>query len=172
MDLNIAADIEVFTPDNKQYTKLSALCITAAGRSAFSFQVSAKHDAHVALMSTNDTTDSLYEIVIGGWGNNKTCIRLGMQQSCKESHIGPVLNGDTYIPFWVSWVNGTISLGQSDIVNKNLWMEFSHSTPFPVNFLAVMTGFGSTGNWKFINGSYRLKYVFTNFVMLTVFICR
>lgn len=106
MDLNIAADIEVFTPDNEQYTKLSALCITAAGRSAFSFQVSAKHDAHVALMSTNDTTDSLYEIVIGGWGNSESCIRLGMQQPCKESHIGPVLNGDTYIQCTILGIMG------------------------------------------------------------------
>uniref|UniRef100_A0A8W8LAY1 Sushi domain-containing protein n=1 Tax=Magallana gigas TaxID=29159 RepID=A0A8W8LAY1_MAGGI len=109
-----ATDIELFTADDKQYVELSPYCITAANRSAFSFQVLAKDNAHVALMSTDNTAGPLYEIVIGGWGNKVSCIR-------------------------------------SETVNQTKLIEFTHTNPYPVNFLAVMTGFGSTGNWKFIN---------------------
>lgn len=132
--------------------KLSPYCITAADRSEFSFQVSAQNDAHVALMSTDNTADPLYEIVIGGWNNTKSCIRLGKQQECKTLYCGPVVYSDTYTQFWVSWVNGVISLVRSETVNQIVLMEFNHATPYPVNFLSVMTGFGSTGKWKFING--------------------
>lgn len=150
--IHVATDIEVFTADDKHYVKLSQKGITAADRSAFSFQVSAHHDAHVALMSRDNTEDPLYEIVIGGWRNTKSCIRLGKQQQCKATYSGPVVNNDTYTQFWVSWVNGVISLGRSVTVNQCVLMEYTHTTPYPVNFLAVMTGFGSTGKWKLNNG--------------------
>lgn len=150
--LLVATDIELFTADDQQYVELSPYCITAANRSAFSFQVSAQHDAHVALMSTDNTAGLLYEIVIGGWGNTKSCIRLAKQQECKNTYLGPVVNSYTYTHFWVSWANGVISLGRSETVNQTKLIEFTHTNPYPVNFLAVMTGFGSTGNWKFING--------------------
>ncbi|XP_052675027.1 uncharacterized protein LOC128156779 [Crassostrea angulata] len=146
-----ATDIELFTADDQQYVELSPYCITAANRSAFSFQVSAQHDAHVALMSTDNTAGPLYEIVIGGWGNTQSCIRLGKQQECKRTYFGPVVNSYTYTHFWVSWANGVISLGRSETVNQTKLIDFTHTDPYPVNFLAVMTGFGSTGNWKFIN---------------------
>lgn len=150
--LHVATDIELFTADDKQYVELSPYCITAVNRSAFSFQVSAQHDAHVALMSTDNTAGPLYEIVIGGWGNTGSCIRLEMQQQCKATYDGPVVNSNTYTHFWVSWANGVISLGRSETVNQTKLIDFTHTDPYPVNFLAVMTGFGSTGNWKFING--------------------
>lgn len=150
--IHVATDIEVFTADDEHYVKLSPKGITAADRSAFSFQVSAHHDAHVALMSRDNTTYPLYEIVIGGWGNTKSCIRLGKQQQCKATYYGPVVNSDTYTQFWVSWINGVISLGRSVTVNQCVLMEYTHTTPYPVNFLAVMTGFGSTGKWKLNNG--------------------
>lgn len=150
--LLVATDIELFTADDKHYVELSPYCITAVNRSAFSFQVSAQHNAHVALMSTDNTAGPLYEIVIGGWGNTISCIRLAKQQECKRTYFGPVVNSYTYTHFWVSWANGVISLGRSETVNQTKLIEFTHTNPYPVNFLAVMTGFGSTGNWKFING--------------------
>ncbi|XP_061164284.1 sushi, von Willebrand factor type A, EGF and pentraxin domain-containing protein 1-like isoform X2 [Saccostrea echinata] len=70
-----AVDIEVSTADNRKYVKLSTHCIVAAGRSFYTFQVKAKNDAHIALMSEDDDARPLYEIVIGGWGNKKSCIR-------------------------------------------------------------------------------------------------
>jgi hypothetical protein len=132
--------------------KLSPYCIAAKERSFYTFQVKAKNDAHIALMSADDDTKPLYEIVLGGWGNSKSCLRIAKQSTCKSTYYGSVLSQTAYKPFWVSWINSRITVGLGDTVDQTTVMEYHHSTPYPVNFFAVMTGWGSTGQWIFKNG--------------------
>ncbi|XP_056009539.1 uncharacterized protein LOC130051548 [Ostrea edulis] len=146
-----AASIEVSTGNNQRYVKLSRFCITAKERSFYTFKVKATNDAHIALMSADDDTKPLYEIVLGGWGNSKSCLRTRKQSSCKSTHQGGVVSGTTYKSFWVSWINSRITVGLEDIVDQNAVMEYYHATPYSVNFFAVMTGWGSTGHWIFKN---------------------
>ncbi|XP_061164283.1 uncharacterized protein LOC133173312 isoform X1 [Saccostrea echinata] len=146
-----AVDIEVSTADNRKYVKLSTHCIVAAGRSFYTFQVKAKNDAHIALMSEDDDARPLYEIVIGGWGNKKSCIRTGKQLPCLSTYQQTVLSQTAYRLFWVSWIGGYIVVGEGDVVNKNVFMSYHHSNPYHVNFFAVMTGWSSSGQWKFSN---------------------
>ncbi|XP_062614995.1 uncharacterized protein LOC134276738 [Saccostrea cucullata] len=146
-----AVDIEVSTADNRQYVKLSTYCIIAAGRSFYTFKVKAKNDAHFALMSDDDDTRPLYEIVIGGWNNRKSCIRTGKQLPCLSTYSQTVLSQAAYRSFWVTWIGGNIVVGEGDTINVNGIMSYHHSSPYPINFFAVMTGWGASGHWKFNN---------------------
>ena len=147
-----AGNIDITTFDDKKYVELSRHCFTAADRSSWSFKVKASNDAHVALMSTQNLSDPLYEIVLGGWRNNKSCIRLKRQVDCLSPHYGAVLNNETYSLFWISWANGRISVGLFEVVGENTIMTYQHSNPYDVHFLAIMTGFRSAGEWRIPNG--------------------
>ena len=147
-----AGNIDIATLDDKKYVELSRHCFTAADRSSWSFKVKASNDAHVALMSTQNLSDPLYEIVLGGWSNNKSCIRLKPQGHCLSPRYGAVLDNETYSLFWISWANGRISVGLLEVVGENTIMTYQHSNPYDVRFLAIMTGFGSAGEWRIPNG--------------------
>ncbi|XP_062614981.1 uncharacterized protein LOC134276726 [Saccostrea cucullata] len=143
--------IEILTQDDMQYVKLSTHCITAAERSFFTFEVKAIHNAHFALMSADDDNEPLYEIVLGGWENSISCIRLKKQGICYGTELDQVLQESSFKTFWVYWLNGNITVGLGNTHDGNIFMNYFHSTPYPVKYFAVMTGFGSTGHWKFKN---------------------
>ncbi|XP_062615001.1 uncharacterized protein LOC134276742 [Saccostrea cucullata] len=149
--IRASAIIEVLTEDDTQYIKLSTHCITAAERSFFSFEVKAKNDAHFALMSADDDNEPLYEIVLGGWTNTKSCVRVEKQGTCYGTKQAQVLQESSFKTFWVYWLNGNITVGLGNIRDGNVFLKYYHSTPYPVNYFSVMTGYGSTGHWKFTN---------------------
>lgn len=43
---------------------------------SFTFTVTCSNDAHLALTSAAEDTDTMYEVFIGGWKNQASAIRL------------------------------------------------------------------------------------------------
>ncbi|XP_056001828.1 coadhesin-like [Ostrea edulis] len=138
------------TPNAYSYHSISRYGITCAGKDYVTFRVRACNDAHVALMTYDRDSGPLYEIVIGGWGNGKCCMRKGKQGHCYRQYSGRVLSCSGYNYFWVGWGGSRIRLGKGTTYGSSTLLDFSDSS-IKVNYIAVSTGWGSTGSWEFSN---------------------
>lgn len=151
------SSIHVTTANDYHYHYLHDLGMDVTGHTSFTFNVKACHDAHIAL-SQDKGVDSrnTYEIVIGGWSDQQSVIR-----DCKQcahmdtqNRIPHPLSCSQYRPFWVSWANNIIRVGHGNIVGKSQFMMWNDTAPHEVNYVAVATGFGSSGEWDITVGNY------------------
>lgn len=130
--------------------------IDTTGHYSFTFDVMACNDAHIALSRDKIDTANTYEIVIGGWSDSQSVIR-----DCKQcahmdtaAHQNHPVDCSQYRSFWVSWTNNIIKVGKGHDVGKNRFLIWNDTSPHDVNYVAVATGFGATGIWKFERSSY------------------
>lgn len=117
------------------------------------------NDAHVGLFpgGTPDmATDLMYEIVIGGWSNTKSIIRNKKQGFGKVSASGRYLNCSEFIQFWISWNDGIIQVGQGHEIGGNVFLRWEDPVPYAVNYIAISSYNGVTGEWIFGNGKCSL----------------
>ncbi|XP_046564874.1 uncharacterized protein LOC124273644 [Haliotis rubra] len=120
------------------------------GATSFKFKVRASNDAHVALLQDDGVTDRyIYEIVIGGWRNTQSVIRTGMQHDNRVTARHRPLSATRFRDFWISWDSGVISVGTGTAVGAGRFMSWRDPSPHPVRYIAVSTGWGSTGVWRF-----------------------
>ena len=114
------------TTNNYSYKKLGSIL----NEDHVFISVLANNDAHIALGETTGHNDKHYEIVLGGWGNNKSVIRSQNQGSnlveVNEKIFGDGMrNGLTYEYYDVINRNGTFSNTpfKTEIVNNtiNYW---------------------------------------------------
>nr|XP_034300802.1 uncharacterized protein LOC117681272 [Crassostrea gigas] len=135
--------IEISSGD-KTYIQLSTYCIQATGKRYVDFSVNASTDVHVALMTDDlstprDDYSQFYEIVIGGWNNERSCIR-ALKESCTETNSSGILNSLKFVQLWISWENDDIRFGRgSKTVHGEPIVSHHQSIPYNVNYLAVMT---------------------------------
>lgn len=47
-----------------------------------------------------------------------------------------ILDDTKFMPFWLSWANGTVKLGRGKVVGENGVLEYKDPLPLPVNYLA------------------------------------
>ncbi|XP_052062057.1 uncharacterized protein LOC127702080 isoform X2 [Mytilus californianus] len=142
-------ELRIKTPNLYKYKLLSnnGIVIGNPVRDSITFKVKADNDAHIALMSSNNENDPLYEIVLGGWGNTQSVIRDRKQGGHLALHRGRVLNSNEYRTFTIKWNNGRIRVENE--LKKKL-MEWTDTTnPYKIRNVGVSTGWGSTGYWSF-----------------------
>lgn len=126
--------------------------LSVTGKTSITFEVMACNDAHIALSETKgDDSHNTYEIVIGGWADSQSVIRTFKQGPHMDTaaHQNHPVDCHKYMPFWISWANGVITVGKGNTVGQNTFMTWKDPHPHPVNYVAFATGFGSTGKWKF-----------------------
>ncbi|XP_033127356.1 uncharacterized protein LOC117125080 [Anneissia japonica] len=113
----------------------------------FEFSVRASNDVHIALSSQNRDLNSMYEIVIGGWGNTRSVIRRCKQCTNRVSYrSSDFLDLHEYRHFWIQFDDGVISVGY---VGKAAFMTYTDPSPFEINFVGYSTGWGSNGSFLF-----------------------
>ncbi|XP_076109301.1 uncharacterized protein LOC143078283 isoform X1 [Mytilus galloprovincialis] len=137
------------TPNLYKYIPLTDNGIAMGNpvRQSIRFKVKANNDAHVALMSSNNPNDPLYEIVLGGWGNTQSVIRDRKQGGQLAVYRGRVLNSHEFRTFTIKWSNARIRV--EDESGKKL-MEWTDTTnPYTIRNIGISTGWGSTGIWSF-----------------------
>ncbi|KAJ1522772.1 hypothetical protein ONE63_001928 [Megalurothrips usitatus] len=139
------ANHEVETPDRMDYTFLP---VTAG---SILFKVQAANDAHIALTTTPDDGEPLYEIFIGGWQNAKSAIRKNKQKPDVAVVDTPaVLSASEPRGFWMRWTHGDLAVGtEGSAVPFLTWKD---PEPFGIGYYGIRTGWGATGTWYLEDG--------------------
>ena len=122
------------------------------------FSVKACNDAHIGLQAVENEHDhDLYEIVLAGWANTQSVIRTFQQQKPAEvTEATPkLLDCKKMKPFWISWINGDIVVGEGHEIGQKPFMKYAPTptTKYEINFMSIYTGYGSKGDWSFIKQS-------------------
>jgi hypothetical protein len=121
---------------------------------AVTFSVMAGNDAHVGFFSETMESSELYEIVIGGWGNSQSVIRACGQ--CDNEVVladyAP-LDGGEYRQFWADAVDGLVRVGEGSTVGQNTLLEWQDPDHHIAEYVGVMTGWGSGGDWEVCTAS-------------------
>ncbi|XP_061710918.1 uncharacterized protein LOC133520493 [Cydia pomonella] len=136
------AEEHIVTGDNIQYQYYPI------SSTSLHFKVRARNDVHVGLTSGPQDSDPMYEIVIGGWANSKSVIR---KRCClpperDEVQTPEILDDAGFRTFWMSWDKGNVMAGREGETSP--FLKWQDPNPFPVSYLGVHTGFGSSGTWK------------------------
>ena len=115
------------------------------------FNVRAKNDAHLGFFS--ESQDKLYEIVIGGWTNSNSAIRSFIPSENNEvkDPTPSILNSNEDRPFWADAKDGLIRFGRGNIIGNDIVLSWQDNQPLDPSYVGFMTGWGSSGIWKYRN---------------------
>jgi len=137
---------DFFSPNNQRYLMKNH----PLGKSkSVTFSVIANNDAHVGFFSDKKHESEVYEIVIGGWGNQRSAIRERNQGGNKVFPVTKNIlkRGGQKNYMWADAVKGLVRVGKGNVVGKNVWMHWKDPNPHEAKYVGVMTGWGSTGRW-------------------------
>ena len=128
---------------------------TLAEDKAIIFTVDAKNDAHIGFFSEKKScpihcSNEMYEIVIGGWANSQSVIRRGSQGSNKDLKATlNILKSNEDRSFWADAKDGLVRLGKGKVIGYDIVMKWQDNQPLDPSYVGFMTGWGSSGIWKF-----------------------
>ncbi|XP_020287829.1 uncharacterized protein LOC109856586 isoform X3 [Pseudomyrmex gracilis] len=109
-------------------------------------RVKAPNDAHIALTTSPQEGDPMYEVFIGGWSNSKSVLRKNRTKpDVAEVETPGILSGDEYRGFWIRWDNGVLSVGKEN--ESAPFLSYADPEPFGIGYFGVCTGWGATGDW-------------------------
>ncbi len=93
------------------------------------------------------------ELLIGGWLNTKSIIRVGNMESSNGATNTPnILKPHSFIHIWVSWDNNFIRVGRGFIIHENVFMARRYPGSINVKYLALFKGYGSGGKFELYPG--------------------
>ncbi len=154
----ISGFLEVFTPDSGHAgDRASAYqnILDISGRDHITFSLKAPHDGLILLSQepADSITNNKYaEIVIGGYGNRKSCIRIASWSADEtEYNMANQLDATVFTDIWISWNSGAIRVGWGHVINEQLMMQWSFTSSFKsadIKYMAMLTGWGATGTWR------------------------
>ncbi|KAI5639723.1 farnesoic acid 0-methyl transferase domain-containing protein [Phthorimaea operculella] len=117
------------------------------------FSVRAPNDAHLALTAGPYESNPCYEIIIGGWKNQKSVIRKtvdGNKEDKAEVDSAYILNAGEFRDFYVRWDGGVIGVHHKN--SSEPFLKWEDPKPFSITHVGFLTAWGSTGSWEFDNG--------------------
>ena len=138
----------ISTGDTGNYE--SSLFKTLKEDKAIVFTVRAKNDAHLGFFS--ESQEKFYEIVIGGWSNTKSVIRRIIPfpvVDYDEIATPNILNANEDRPFWADARNGLIRFGSGHVIGNDIILSWQDNQPLNPSYVGFMTGWGSSGIWKY-----------------------
>ena len=143
--------------DNKQWFPFSGHSLDNIGQIAFS--VKARNDAHIALGSadinpTGRNVPNHLEVFIGGWSNSRSGIRPATGDVNNQVETGGAyLSGSRYNTFRITWTLTDVSLERLAVCDWVTMVSMDRSSlGVTIDRAIIMTGWGSTGEWKLLEG--------------------
>ena len=108
------------------------------------------NDAHFGLMERLGD-DLAYEVVIGGDENTRTAIRRNRQTDEATVETPGILDCDVMKPFWVTWLDGYIEVGNGAVYGDDVIVSWQDPEPLTVSHAAISTWQTAEGYWQFSN---------------------
>jgi len=116
-----------------------------------SVSVKAAHDAYVSFTSGESDTTPMIEVIIGGWQNTKTAIRIRLENESVDvvaEDTPELLTTEEYRDFTLEWAqNGTLFQLYGGADREPFLSWENTQCPFPVTHFGVRTSHGATGEW-------------------------
>lgn len=147
--------IEISTPNDYIFHYLAEYGLDLGPQQFVVFRVKARNDAHIALSRVKGVwTNDTYEIVIGGWNNQRSAIRPCVQCNPVAQLQNNPMDENVYKSFWISWTDSTIRVGFGEEPFQNEFLSWTDPNPHEVNYVGLSTGWGALGNWIFGSGEH------------------
>lgn len=83
------------------------------------------------LSTPRDDYSQFYEIVIGGWSNQGSCIR-ALTETCTQTASPGILNTNDYAQLWISWDNDNVQLGKGPITDDIVVVNHTQTVPYSI----------------------------------------
>lgn len=109
-------------------------------------------NCHIALSPEKQEVKPITELILGGWENTKSVVRLNLDKGNEKVKIETpkLVSKERFTNFLVIWKHGRLIVKQGD----TLLFEAKESILFPVKHVGVRTAWGATGKWKLFIGSH------------------
>lgn len=105
-------------------------------------------NCHIGLMSVRGEDRPLTEIILGGWNNQASVIRVNRESPDRVRVDTPnLLNAQFYSKFHIQWQNGTLWVRRNDAQGPVV-IEGKDCVNFIVNHVAFRSGWGASGQWR------------------------
>merc|ERR1719502_2655552 len=137
------------TPNNKEYHLVGTLP-NPDDDWTIDLHVKATNDAHVGLSKDSSFltgANQMYEIVLGGWGNTKVCVRDRRQGPClAQAAVPGIMEGlDTAVHVNLQREGDQLIITGSSMSAALTWKGYGSIQG--AKYVGVMTGWGSAGEW-------------------------
>ena len=147
-----ASSLSIDLPPVYKYQYVDDLNTFIRQEKYIQFKVKGCNDAHLILSENRNDSFQSYEIVIGGWGDTTSVIRSCRQCQHRAVKYHTPISCTEYKPFWVSWRNGTIRVGEGQEVGTGVFMEWTDPNPHPVKFIGFSSWSDHPTQWMFQKG--------------------
>lgn len=145
---NTMVSITFYTPDFFSYEQVWE---SVDHRRSLVFGVTACSDVHVVLSTnTRNFSTGMIEIVIGGWTNTKSVIRIVDDRHYAEVETPSILHCTESRFFWITWQYGAIEAGKGEIAGKERFIDYQPLELYDIRSVGYSTGYGSDGSWFII----------------------
>ena len=139
---------------------------------SITFSVKAANDAHVLLseeVATSFQQNRYVEVVLGGWSNEESIIRVLHQDSkiqYPEDKVPTpnILDARSYRDFWISWDQNMVKVGKGLAVGQRMIMKKSNLSNLNIRHIRIWNGYGSGGVWMTNGGIVTLTLGITKHI--------
>ncbi|XP_046392464.1 uncharacterized protein LOC124160609 isoform X2 [Ischnura elegans] len=120
------------------------------------FDVQCPSNAQIALVSARNPKEyekfPRLEVIVGGWENTKSAIRRDGSDRCVVTAETPgIVSKDGPKTFALHWKNGAVYLDGGSKGSDTI-LEYHSPEHIAVTHIGVRTSYGSSGDWKLIEG--------------------
>ena len=90
-------------------------------------------NAHLGLFTAARDNATMYEFVIGGWGNTRSVLRRSHGGPAVAERVGTALAQSSWTQMWLVYTRtGTLSVGAGKAVGDNEWMSWTDADPLVI----------------------------------------
>merc|ERR1712086_193437 len=111
--------------------------------------VKAKNDAHIGFSKTSNFpkgNNKMYELVLGGWGNSRVCLRQHQQGNCAANTNQRIMQGyGTAAKVKIARSGNTMTISGGAMGSPLVYNNYGAISD--AKYVGIMTGWGSTGTW-------------------------
>uniref|UniRef100_A0A336MNG9 CSON001653 protein n=1 Tax=Culicoides sonorensis TaxID=179676 RepID=A0A336MNG9_CULSO len=143
----IEDDIKLETPDKLNYN------FNPITSGALTVQFKGPSNCHIALTPQKLEIKPICEMIIGGWNNTASVIRLDMDKNNELAKVETknIVSNDKFTIFYIHWSKKGLVV-RLDGPSGLILMQAENCIKFPVYFFGIRTAWGATGSWKIKQG--------------------
>lgn len=140
-------DFKIDTPDKLSYI------FQKITWGAASIDFKGPSNCHIALLPHKIEKTPITELILGGWNNTKSVVRVNMNKDKEKvkADTPNLVSSNHFTNFYITWRKERLTVHQNG-PNGRILMDAPQSITFPVLFLGVRTAWGATGKWKIRTG--------------------